>query len=39
MGLNPMKLVRGPDIVETAAATVRSRFEARPELIEQLAQR
>jgi NTE family protein len=39
MGLNPMKLVRGPDIVETAAATVKARLEARPELAEQLAQR
>ena len=39
MGVNPMKLVRGPDIVRTAAATVRARLEARPELVEQLAQR
>jgi NTE family protein len=39
MGVNPMKLVRGPSVVETAAATVRARLEARPELIEQLAQR
>lgn len=39
MGVNPMKLLRGPDIVETAAATVRSRLKARPELLEQLAQR
>ncbi|MDT7545119.1 MAG: hypothetical protein QOE99_1229 [Actinomycetota bacterium] len=39
MGVNPMKLVRGPDIVHTAAATVRARLEARPELVEQLAQR
>ncbi|MCU1589788.1 MAG: putative esterase of the alpha-beta hydrolase superfamily [Frankiales bacterium] len=39
MGVNPMKLVRGPDIVETAATTVRSRLKARPELLEQLRQR
>jgi NTE family protein len=39
MGVNPMKLVRGPDIVETAAATVRARLAARPELVDQLAQR
>jgi NTE family protein len=39
MGVNPMKLVRGPDIVDTAAATVRSRLKARPELRDQLAQR
>jgi NTE family protein len=39
MGVNPMKLVRGPDIVTTAAATVRSRLDARPELVEQLSQR
>jgi NTE family protein len=39
MGVNPMKLVRGPDIVETAAATVKARLAARPELEEQLAQR
>ena len=39
MGINPMKLVRGPDIVETAAATVQARLAARPELREQLTQR
>jgi NTE family protein len=39
MGVNPMKLARGPSVVETAAATVRARLAARPELIEQLAQR
>jgi NTE family protein len=39
MGLNPMKLLRGPDIVATAAATVRTRLAARPELREQLVQR
>jgi NTE family protein len=39
MGVNPMKMVRGPEIVETAAATVRARLEARPELVEQLTQR
>jgi NTE family protein len=38
MGVNPMKLARGPSVVETAAATVRARLEARPELLEQLAQ-
>ncbi|GAC1611403.1 MAG: patatin-like phospholipase family protein [Mycobacteriales bacterium] len=37
MGLNPMRLLRGPDIVSTAAATVRARLAARPELREQLA--
>jgi NTE family protein len=39
MGLNPMKLVRGPDVVATAAATVTARLAARPELVEQLSQR
>jgi NTE family protein len=39
MGVNPMKMMRGPEIVETAAATVKARLEARPELLEQLAQR
>lgn len=37
MGVNPMKMVRGPEIVETAAATVTARLEARPELLDQLA--
>lgn len=39
MGVNPMKLRRGPEIVASAAATVRARLEGRPELFEQLAQR
>jgi NTE family protein len=39
MGLNPMKLARGPDVVKTAAETVRARLTARPELQELLAQR
>jgi NTE family protein len=39
MGVNPMKLVRGPDVVAAAADTVRARLEARPDLVEQLAQR
>ena len=39
MGVNPMKLVRGPEIVETAAATVAARLKARPELLEQLGGR
>ena len=39
MGLNPMKLLRGQDVVDTAGATVRARLEARPELREQLALR
>jgi NTE family protein len=39
MGVNPMKLLRGQDVVETAAATVRSRLEARPDLRDQLDQR
>jgi len=39
MGLNPMRLLKGPDIVRTAAATVTARLEARPELVEQLRQR
>lgn len=39
MGVNPMRLQRGPDVAATAAATVRSRLRARPELLEQLAQR
>ena len=38
MGVNPMRLQRGPEIIETAAATVRSRLEARPELRQQLSQ-
>ena len=36
MGLNPMRLLRGPDVVRTAAATVKARLEARPELRELL---
>ena len=39
MGLNPMKLQRGQDVVDTAAATVRARLAARPDLREQLASR
>lgn len=39
MGVNPMKLLRGADVVEAAGATVKLRLEARPELREQLAQR
>ncbi len=39
MGLNPMKLLRGQDVVDTAGATVRARLESRPELREQLALR
>lgn len=30
MGLNPMKLLRGQDVVDAAADTVRRRLEARP---------
>ena len=37
MGINPMKLQRGQDIVDTASATVRARLAARPDLREQLA--
>jgi NTE family protein len=37
MGVNPMKLLRGADVVEAAATTVKLRLEARPELREQLA--
>lgn len=37
MGLNPMKLLRGQDVVDSAAATVRARLAARPDLREQLA--
>jgi NTE family protein len=36
MGINPMRLVRGPDIVETAAATVRARLEGKPDLLGRL---
>ena len=36
MGLNPMKLLRGPDVIRTAADTVRARLAARPELLELL---
>ncbi len=32
MGLNPMRLLRGQEVVDAAAATVRARLEARPEL-------
>lgn len=39
MGWNPMRLMRGPDIIAAAAATVRARLEARPELSELLASR
>ena len=39
MGVNPMRLLRGADVVEAAGTTVRLRLEARPELREQLAQR
>jgi NTE family protein len=39
MGVNPMKLLRGGDVVDAAATTVKLRLEARPELREQLAQR
>jgi NTE family protein len=39
MGVNPMKLLRGSDVVEAAATTVKLRLEARPELRDQLAQR
>jgi NTE family protein len=39
MGLNPMKLQRGAEIVGTAGETVRARLRARPELLELLAQR
>src|SRR4051812_12668759 len=39
MGLNPMRLLKGPDVIRTAAETVRARLAARPELVDQLAQR
>ncbi|MDT7536717.1 MAG: hypothetical protein QOI82_302 [Actinomycetota bacterium] len=39
MGVNPMKLLRGGDVVEAAANTVKLRLEARPELRDQLGQR
>jgi NTE family protein len=39
MGVNPMKLLRGAEVIAAAAATVRLRIDARPELKEQLAQR
>jgi NTE family protein len=39
MGLNPMRLLKSSGVVRTAAATVRSRLEARPELVEVLGQR
>ncbi len=37
MGLNPMKLLRGQQVLDTAATTVRHRLEARPELRDLLA--
>jgi NTE family protein len=39
MGLNPMRLLKGPDVIRTAGETVQARLKARPELLEQLAQR
>jgi hypothetical protein len=39
MGLNPMRLLKGPDVIRTACETVQARLKARPELVEQLAQR
>lgn len=39
MGVNPMRLLRGPDVVESAAATVRSRLASRPDLLDRLGQR
>jgi hypothetical protein len=39
MGLNPMRLLKSSGVVRTAAQTVRSRLEARPELVDVLAQR
>jgi hypothetical protein len=39
MGLNPMRLLKSSGVVRTAAHTVRSRLEARPELRDLLAQR
>ena len=39
MGLNPMRLLKGPDVIRTAGETVQARLRARPELVEQLAQR
>ena len=39
MGVNPMKLLRGGDVIEAAATTVKLRLESRPELRDQLAQR
>lgn len=39
MGWNPMKMLREPDIVQTAAETVRRRLDDRPELAGLLAQR
>lgn len=37
MGVNPMKLLRGPDVIATAGETVRKRLAARPEILEQLS--
>ncbi|GAC1441060.1 MAG: patatin-like phospholipase family protein [Mycobacteriales bacterium] len=39
MGVNPMRMIRGPEIIQTAAATVTARLNARPELRDQLGQR
>ncbi|MCU1674719.1 MAG: putative esterase of the alpha-beta hydrolase superfamily [Frankiales bacterium] len=39
MGLNPMRMLKGPKVVRAAAETVRARVEARPELKELLVQR
>jgi NTE family protein len=39
MGLNPMRMLKGPKVVRAAAETVRARVVARPELKELLGQR
>ena len=36
LGLNPMKGQRGPDVLRTAANTVRARLAAQPQLVEEL---
>lgn len=38
MGLNPMRILRSPRIVEQAAASVRARLEAQPSLVRTLTE-
>jgi NTE family protein len=37
MGLNPMRMLRGPKVVRTVAESVRARLEAQPSLVQALS--